>query len=604
MKQQAEHSARMAHRWADERRSRRWQRWCRLLIPLVLGASVWGASGCKGCEEVPKPEPVQALPAVPAPANHVADIFVPDPELTYKNIRARIGGPLMLMPATFPSAVVTTLGLTAQLLDQVDGKSPAFGVITDDAGRLVVVLGVHVRDGKRTVQLLTEGADAKYTAKPGENGVVVLDPRPNLTSRVAALGVAGNYLLSAEKPEDLIACGPYVAGTLPTRPSQEGEIVLVAPGSALKGPIAKWVKETWSSIRKEKEQDAEVMRKEKGRAADFGDPAAALANVDGRVEAVLSVLSDLENARARIDTDESGIHATVTMSPASATGVASTRFASMAGGDVKPLLAMPQDTVLGFLVRDDEKARMQDAKDQAAGVAALLGERLAEDDKKKVEAALSAWAAGRGDWLAASVRWSQDTQGLIVRGAARDPKSLDEGIRSIVGLLDVAAFREPLQHHVGEVKLTSPAKAGEGTFVHVDREKKPKKDGPGEKASTSSFDVAWRIDEEGKVFELRGIEDGKAWLTASEEEGKLPTLGEHPVSSKVFSGIGDNASFTLFADPQLFVASLAPKGTKVKEANAPFVFAYGGEQKQGWFKLVMSHASAREIMKQLGRRGR
>ena len=572
--------------------------WLRLVVCCILPALL-AVGGCSSCEKnEPKPQPVAELPAVPAPANHAADIFIPKPAEAFKNIRTRVGGALTLLPASFPSMMVTVLGLTPQLLEQIDGASPAFGVITDDGKRTVVVMGVHVRDGSRTVQLLTEGADAKYTASPAKEGVVVLAPRPKLTSRPAALGVMGNYLLTAEKADDLITCGPYVAGTLPKQPAQEGEIVLMVPGKALKGPVVERIKQGWSSFRKDREKDDEQMRKSKGRAPDFGEPAAALADVEGKVESITALLSDLESAKVRLDTDTSGIHAMVTMNPASKDGVASKTFSTMETGDLAPLLAMPKDTALGLLLRDKAEARAKDAEDQAKGLADLLGDRLGDKEKEAIGTALGTWAKGRGDWMAAAIRWSRTEQEAIVRGSVNDAAALDEAIRSLLLLTNVAAFREPVEHRLGKMEFGKPKKAGEGAYVHVDREKKMPEGAPPRK---SAFDVAWRIDSEAKSFEIRAREEGKDWLTT--EPTKAPTLGEHATSSKVFNGIGSDASFVLFADPRLFLMSLAPKGAKVKGAtSAPFVLAYGGKPERGWVKLVLAHATARELVKMLGRK--
>ena len=389
-----------------------------------------------------------------------------------------------------------------------------------------------------------------------------------------------------------------MARTLPKRGKHEGEVVLEAPGSALKGPIVKRIRETWGSFRKNREKEDEELRKTKGRKPDFGEPAAALADVEGKVEAVAKVLSDLSTAKLRIDTDETGIHARVTMTPASDNGAAATEFASMVTGDLAPLLSMPQDTVLGILMRDTASARAEGAKEQAKGLADLLGDRITDKDKEAVEGALMAWSKGRGDWLAASIRLTRANPEAIVRGAVSDPKSLDEAIRSLLALSNMKAFREPVEERLGKMEIAKPEKAGDGMFIHVDRDKKMPE---GAKPQKSAFDIAWRIDDKAGQFELRGREDGKGWLSGEDAE-KTPELGQHPTTSKVFSGIGDHASFALFLDPQLFVASIAPKGAKVKETNAPFVLAYGRENKEGWFKVVMSHASAREIVKMLGRR--
>ncbi|HNS96326.1 MAG TPA: hypothetical protein PLJ27_13605 [Polyangiaceae bacterium] len=570
----------------------RFRSWFPILVLCLTSLVTFGCDGCKKADN--KPQVIHELPEVPAPAHHLADLFVPKPEETYSAFRTHIGGPLALLPSTFPSMVVTSLGLTTQLLEQIDGKSPMVGVMTDDGSRLVVVVGIHVRDGNRTIQLMTEGADAKYSAKPAERGVIVLEPKPTLTSRVATLGVAGHYLMTAEKAQDLVECGPYVSGTLSKRTGIEGQIVVETHQDALKGPLAKRMREAWASFKAAREKEDDKLRKERGRSPDFGEPAAALADVGDKVETIVSVLSDLKRAQLRIDSDAVGIHALLTMVPASIEGVAAKEFSSLVVGDLAPLLAMPQDTVVGLLVRDDEASRELGAKKHAEGIEKLLGERIKEPENNKVKEAMLQWSKGRGDYLAASLRWTRDEQEAIARGAVRDRAEFERGIRSVLGLLAIPAIREPVEHHLGKLTLSNVQKVGPGFAMHVDRNKKVPE---GQPAQSTSFDVAWRVDD--STFEARVKPDGKAWLTKDEE--KRPSLADHPTTSKIFAGLGADASFVLFFDPQLFLSTLVPPSMKAKETNAPFVIAYGGANQQGWFKLALSHASARELIKMLGR---
>ena len=130
----------------------RFRSWFPILVLCLTSLVTFGCDGCKKADN--KPQVIHELPEVPAPAHHLADLFVPKPEETYSAFRTHIGGPLALLPSTFPSMVVTSLGLTTQLLEQIDGKSPMVGVMTDDGSRLVVVVGIHVRDGNRTIQLM------------------------------------------------------------------------------------------------------------------------------------------------------------------------------------------------------------------------------------------------------------------------------------------------------------------------------------------------------------------------------------------------------------------------------------------------------------------
>jgi len=458
------------------------------------------------------------------------------------------------------------------------------------------VVEVHVRDGVRAVQLLTQGTAAKYTAAPSNRGVVVLEPKPTLTSRVAALGVLGNYLLVAEKSEHLVECGPYVAGTLSKRKPPPGDVVLVAHRAALQGPLAKRVRESWEAFRTDREKEDEKLRQERKRAPDFGDPAVVLSDIGGRVESGIAVLADLDQAIVRIDADASGVHTLVEMIPSTGDGAASKMFASFAGGDVEPARALPQDATVGLLLRDREEGREESVARQADRVVALLGDRAKEMDKQRIRDALSSWSNGSGSWLAASLSTTRDGMDLVVRGPATEPVVFDQGVRSVLGLLDVPAVREPLEHHMGKLKVSKVQKVGDGAFLHVDRQRRGQ---PGEEPQTVAFDVAWKVD--GSGYEVRTVRDAKTWLS-SREPVRSSRLDDNTMSAKVLGSMGSDTSFLLYLDPQLFLLSMAPPGATMKEQSAPLVLAFGGESKRGWCKVVLSHASVREIVKTFGRR--
>ena len=579
------------------------------LVCCVLALSA-GHIGCKSCGNESTAVDIAELPEVPTPAHHAADLFIAKPEETFFAARKHVGGAFALLPATFPSMVVSLLGLPPQMLDQIDGRTPVVGVLTDDGSRQAFVVGIHVRDGVRTVQLLTQGSDAKYAAKHSSNGMVLLEPKPTLTSQVGAMAVAGSYILVAEKTEYLVECGPYVTGTLSKRKGPDGDIAIVTNHAALKGPIAKRIRGSWASFKDEREQEDEKLRKEHGRQPDFGEPAVVLADVEGKIESIVEILSDLDQAVVRIDVDEVGIHTWVGMTPLSPElspeGRALKAFSSLAAGDVQPLLAIPLDSVAGVLMRDDETGRVEIGARQAERIVALLGERAKEKDKQQIRDAMSSWSKGRGQWLTVSVQAGRDEMDAVIRGLVADPadpSKLDQGIRNMVGLLDVSAVREPLEHHIGKLVVGKVQKVGSGALVHVDRNKKVR---DGEPPQTSAYDVAWKV--YGAEFEWRTVRDGKSWLALRDSvEGggdgvKPPVLGDNPIAAKVLGKMGSDTSFLLYLDPQLFVQSLVPRGAAVKEQNAPLVLAYGGDSKQGWFKVVLSHAAAREIVKMLGRR--
>ncbi len=546
-----------------------------------------------------QPPAVVALQPVPAPAGHVADVFIPTPDATWQLMRAKLGGPMALLPATFPGAVVTILGLSPQLLEQIDSNVPAYGVWTDDGKRMVLVMGVHVRDGARAVTLLTDGADAKFKARPDPSGVTLLDPTPTNTAHAAALGVTGNYLLWAETSDDLVKSGPYVARTLPTRPAEKGQIVMVATRASLAGPLAKRVRDGWAAFRKEKEDEDKKLRQEHGgKAPDFGDPAAALADVDGKVSRVATLLSDLEEARATIDFDNAGVHARLTMKPAADNGPATQEFAAMVTGDTAPLLALPRGSLFGLLTRDSSDVRKQSSADQADSITKILGDRIGADDAKKLHDALSMWAQSRGDWLSAGLEATADGKTLVINGALADGKQLDDGLRAILALASVPAFKEPIETHIGKLTLAKPVAADGTVTVHVKREQA----GKDAKPEKTEFDVAWQAAEKAPTFTLLVNQDAKTWFkqrgTAQDQ-----TIASDPDLSSALRGLGNDVAFAAFLEPIRLMASLTarlPKGAE--PPAAPMLFSYGGNKTAAWFRLDLSDDATREVVKVLSRR--
>jgi hypothetical protein len=555
---------------------------CAMFVLIVLSA-------CK--KDAPKRATAVDLAPVPAPAGLAADIFIPKPATVFASLRTSIGGPLALAPATFPAAVVTLLGLTPQLLEQIDGNAPCFGVVTDDGARTAVVLGVRVRDGSRTVSLMTSGADAKYTAGDDPSGVTLLEPKPTLTTQAAALGVVGNYLLIATLREDLLKSGPYVGRTLPKHPTEQGDIVLLAPAGALKGPIVKRIRDGWAQYKAEKRKEAEAMREQKGKDADFAEPGAVLADVDARVSRVAEMLVGLSQARLQIDDVQTGIRARMTMIP-EATGAASHQFAQLVTGDAKPMLDLPAGAVFGLLLRDSAETRADGAKQQAASLSQLLGGRLADGDALKVKGALETWATGRGDWLTVGLKLTPQAPILHVRGAMANDKAMDAALRQMLGLVEVPGFREPLFHHLGRMVVGKPSSRGDAVVVHVVRDKQTKRK---EDQAKSEFDIVWRILQQDMRFELFGAADAKSVLEPGDP--RAATVRGRADVAALIDALGDEVSFALYFEPKQFVASIAIQRVEAKNNAAPVFVSYGGKKTEGWVRLDLAHEAARELLR-------
>lgn len=554
---------------------------------------------CTACSnDKPKPAPVVDLQPVAAPANLAADIFVPTPDTTYQAIRTKLGGPLALLPATFPAVYVTMLGLPPQLLEQIDGNLPAYGVMTDDGTRLASVMGVHVREGARVIELLTGGPDAKYSARVDAGGVTVLEPKPNTTARAAALGVVGNYFVTGENVDDLVRCGPYVARTLPMRPAEKGSLVVVASRSALSGPAAKRVQESWAAFRKAREVEDQKLRAEHGgKAPDFADPTAALTDIDGKVSRVATLLRDLETARIGIDIDDAGVHARLTMQPAAGSGAATQEFSAMVTGDTAPLLALPKSTVLALLMRDTIEVRKQSVADQVKSIGGLFGDRIKPEESKKAEDALFAWAQGRGDWMAAALDVNPAGKVFLVDGALADSAQFDASIRSFMALPGIPAFKNPIETHVGKLTFGKPATLDGTVFVHVKRDPASKDS----KIEKSEFDVAWRAQDKAPSFNFVVSQDAKGWFKQRSLE-PAQTLAARQDVAVALKALGNDVAFAFFLEPARLLAGITMREQRGDVPAAPVLFTYGGGKAAGWLRLDLSNEAARELLKMATRR--
>lgn len=557
-----------------------------------MSASV--VAGCRGCEDTDETPVEVDLGPVPAPQGLIADLVVNTPDATFKRLRERIGGTLGLLPSSYPALVVTMLGLPPQAIEQLEANSPSYGAMIDGTDRARGVMAVRVRDSALLLQILTSGPDARFDKSPHTSGLTLLSPRPTQTTRAASLAMCNGYLLVGERVEDLVAAGPYVSRTLPKHQPEQGDIVLTAPASALKGPIVKRIRDGWQQFKAERErEDARLRAEHRGKAPDFGEPSAALADLGGKVERITALLADLNQAQVRVHVDDDGVHARALMDPGGE--VSRAEFASLITGNTEPLFALPANAVLGMLMRDSATAREQSATDQAESVRELLGKRLANADAAKVQSALQSWARGRGDWLTAGLMMGDEDTGLLVQGALADEKSMQEALRAALGLASVPAIKEPIEHHFGKLTWAKPQTRGDVTSAHVKRTYKVK-----DQSKTHEFDLAWRTDAQGSRFALALAEPAKSWMAPDFKPAT--TLSDNKALASLLRGLGDDVAFALFVEPKRMVASIAFKKGMVKAPAAPIVLSYGGAKAQGWYRLDLSYEAAREVLRMLTRR--
>ncbi|MCS6898867.1 MAG: hypothetical protein RMJ98_03245 [Myxococcales bacterium] len=597
-----------------------------MALALVLGAPI---PGCK--QETHKGSTIktEALGPVPAPPGLAAELVLAHPNTTWTRVREVIGGPLKLMPASYPMLVVSLLGLPPTIAEQIDSDVPTLGAATSDGSSETPVLAIHVKDGKQVELALTTGPDARYTAKPDiPSGVTLLEPKPGQTALAASLGITGNYLLVAYAPDGLLKIGPYAARTLSTRPAPREDLLLISDHDALAGPLRTRLSIAWGELRRSLEKaDQEQREKHGGSAPTFGDPRAALQKADATVQGILALMTDLAEGRIQFTLDDTGAHLKTTLRPHSPNGLAAQEFAAMRTADATALLDLPASTSVGLLLVDSPEIRERGARDQAEAIEKVLADKLKDVDRKRIQDVLASWSKGRGDQLLLGGRIAQGERVLFARSTLTDADTLDRGIRSTFDLTQVPAIAEPMRHWIGDIKLSaissSPVEGLRGGLVRAEREVpkvridpetgrakrvavedkgESKEKGKGKEGKqhketdgrTEVFEIAWVLDKETATYVI--APEAKAALQELREGSKGTLRGEEEVKGMV-SALGSETSFALLVLPMRLFGGMLPKAPTVRPPAAPIVVAFGKGEQGGWFRVDAAPAAVRELAK-------
>ena len=434
----------------------------------------------------------------------MAELWVIDPDQSYRKLREQAMTRPALLPASFPMLAATLLELPHAVAGMFDANVPLVGALLADAsGAGAWVLGLHVKSGKELAAALTAGADASYAGRlDGASGVFLLEPKAKKDSTFA-LGIVNNYLLVAERAPVLPLAGPFVARTLPKRPVPTESIVLTARQAALSGPVPKQLHRLWREQAAElKTLDQKNRQERGGRAPDFGDPLAALNGVGAAVDALSDVLKSARELRAVIEPLDDGLELRVELTPGQE-GPAAEVVKELVVGGVEPLLLLPKSTLLGVLTRGSPSQREESAKSMSARLRALFGDRLSESDKKLIDETLAQLARGRGDFGAYALVERGGGLCGVMRGATGDAGAFNAGIKSLLKFPRVRAFSEPLRQFVGELTVRPSSASVPGLPGVTDRAALSIKPARIRTAGASaaaleveSFELLWRADTE------------------------------------------------------------------------------------------------------------
>ena len=556
---------------------------------LVALGMLFLAVGCSSCGDSKEPRETALAPAVdlspvPEPQGLMAELYASTPGATWTALRELVGAPGALLPATFPVLATTLLGLPPLVSGQIDSDVPVLGAIAGaGGGEPSWVIGFHVKSGRELVAQLGSGADASHSPRTdATSGVVLLEPKAGKASATVALGVVGNYLLSARSAADLVALGPYVARSLPKRPQPREPIVLLARQEALKGPIVALVRKIWRGYAAELERaDRKNREKHGNRAPDFGDPAAALAGAGAGVDMLAMVLESARELRLIIEPLPDRLAARLELS-AGPSGAASELLRDMSIGDSAPFLALPRDALLALFSRSSLVERQTSAKASEERLSALFGDRLSESDKKRLEETFGKLARGRGDHSAYALVSRSDQTALLMKSAVADEAEFNAGARSLIKLLQVRAFAEPVRQFIGQVSVRESRLKlpGIGPTVHrAELSVSP--------ASLFALKLTPKRGDPTRLEALWTVKDGIAYGVAARNAAPLlveivtadpsRTLGADPDVARAAERAGSVATAVL--------ARPAGLGLVQGGGQAPVLLSLGRTKELGWLKL-------------------
>ena len=572
-----------------------------VVVPVLFGSAL-GLGGCatKAPQEIAAV--AEDLSPIPAPAGHLADLFVPSPDAAWTKARALVGGPAAFFPQSFGALAATMLKLPVTVAAEIDGAVPVIGAsLKNGAAPAQAAIGIHVKAGGRFVDQLTKGPDARFTSKLDETSrITVLTTKSETPGAVpqVAMGVLGNYLLVALTAADLAAVGPYVVRTLPSRPAPKEDVVVEMPEAALSGPVLAEARRSWDTTRAGLDK--------------IGAP--VLLPVAGTVEMLLGVLADSKQARFTLDLEQTAVHARLTMTPKSGGGAATKAIDEMAVGDLAPILDLPASALVGMLWREPATVRAAAIPKQAAAMAARLGPDAKPEDKEAILAALRAEDEARGDWVALGMSLSAIGPSAMVRAPLGDADKMSKALKEILALsklasvkaqlkeaaLDVTTGKTGIENLPGDVQRVRFERVQAKDAKSAAKDPKGLKDEkrPAESGIPTSIDLLYLVTKDA-LFGAAGS-DPKEALRALVKAPGGESFGSNAAIKAAVAPLAADASFALVLDPLRILAIRAGKSAPLEAA--PVVVALGKTPQPSamWARVDVAAIVVQELIKHRG----
>lgn len=591
-------------------RSSRLARSTRRLLGMVsLALLLVAGHGCKQEQAAPLPEKIVALDPLPVPADLLADVYIPNPDVAWSKARLALGGPAKFLPATTGGLATMLFGLPLTVGSEIDGNVPVVGAVLEgrDGARTRVAIGLHLRAADKFIHQVTKGENARHAARVDEKTKITLIEPTGGGTGSAAIGVLGNYLVAAPTIDELLDVGPYVVRNLTTAKMSKNDMTFDVPRTALEGPVGKLIRSKWDGIKPRPRQDS---------------PAASLPSpVQSLVDGVLAVMGEIDHAKVTVDFEEQAAHVRFAGTPKMPVAVGS-RIASMTVGDPKKLLELPGATDVAVYIHDASDVRVNDAKGYATALSAAIGKDVTDEDRAAIEKALVALAKSRGDTFSAGFSLLPTGPAAFVRSSVTNRDDSSRAIDELLGLVDrkpVARWLSDLALGVTTNKTVIEDVKGDVRRIRIERleriEPKGVSDKPGVKPGTKPAEPSKKeepatptaID----VLSLLGAEnlvlgagyDAKAALRLVLDASPKDDLSTRTEVAGVVNALGGKAAFVAVADLLRIFAKQS--GSTLPTAGAPLVFALGkGGDGLGaddpWMRLDVANAVLQEIIKRRG----
>lgn len=570
----------------------KWQRWhvvaagAALAVASVVAIAKW-SDAPQAADAGASTEPLAR-----APDDLLADISIASPNSSWTKLQRGVGGAVGILPATLPGVLVALADLDVTLASELDGTSPMYGVVAGDPADPGVAFAMKLVDARRARGLLADGDAGRFTAKD-VTGMTLLVPNRSSGDRRFEIAITQNgYLLVTRTAADLARLGPYVTRTLPARslPAEAAAVVEI-PRSALQTMLKPKLDALWKDGKSFLLTQDERMRSERGRAPDFGDPAAIVAAIDAMLARRVAIVGDLEKVRLALDITEDATILTATLSPGAADGPARKWVDAMKVGDAAPLLALPAVSALALSMRDGEAERAEQAKELETAIASSLGKRL--EEPAKLHDVIEAATTARDESVAFALALDEPT-GVLVRAPVRDAGAAEKAIRGVFEMAKTQPFKELLR--VREVTSSSEELPGLGKISSLGLVRAPKEKGeakrPGgadagaPKAPTagSASGVAW-VTEQGVLALGAGSEPAVTLKIGAKPDRKL---ADEPALKRFIGAIGNDASTVVVAQP----LRVDPKRANLP--TAPLGIAIGRKGGDAFIRIDIADGLLRE----------